>query len=185
MMSNRTGRPSGALKITFCGIMAALGVVIMLVGGLLGVATYCAPLLAAMCLIPVLIEFGQGFAWLTWFVTAALSALLSADKEGAFFYVFLGYYPIIRLLFSRIANRPLRFAAKLLFFIAAVAVMYLFLLFVLRLDAVTEELGSVSALVNALYFAALIAILAAYDAVLGVVENLYMRRIRPKLRFLG
>ena len=183
-MNERTPKKNTALALTFCGIMAALGVVIMLAGGLLAVATYCAPLLASVCLIPMLCEFGRGRAFLGYVVTAVLSALLSADKESAFFYVFIGYYPIIRGFFFRLRPRLLRILLKLLFFAAATAASYVFLCFVLRLDAVLEELGSASLIVNAALFGALVLALLVFDAVLGRAELIYANRLRPRLRFL-
>ena len=40
--------------IAFCAMMAALGTVIMLTGGLIPVLTYCSPLIVSFLLIPVL-----------------------------------------------------------------------------------------------------------------------------------
>ena len=74
-----------AYTVAFCSLMAALGAVMMLTGGLVPVMTYCSPLLAGVLLIPVLREHGRKWAWLVWIVTAALSMILSADKEAAFF----------------------------------------------------------------------------------------------------
>ena len=39
-------------KIALCGVLCALAVVILLLGGLLAVAIYCAPLLAMAVLLP-------------------------------------------------------------------------------------------------------------------------------------
>lgn len=39
--------------IAFCGVTAALAVVVMAVGSLLGLGLYAAPLLAGLCLLPV------------------------------------------------------------------------------------------------------------------------------------
>ena len=165
-------------------MMAALGVVLMLLGGVLAVLTYAAPLIASICLIPVLTEFGSVRAWLCYVASAVLCVLLCPDKELAFFYVFLGYYPIIRPLFERIGSKPLRFAAKLLYFAAVVGLLYLFLCFVLRLDAVIKEMGEAGAVMNVLFFVGITLCLLIYDFALGTVRLLYERRIRPKLRFL-
>ena len=46
-------------KIALCGVLCALAVVILLLGGLLAVAIYCAPLLAMAVLLPhVMREYG-------------------------------------------------------------------------------------------------------------------------------
>ncbi|MBQ4341198.1 MAG: hypothetical protein II756_01695, partial [Clostridia bacterium] len=74
-------RANKALSVTFCGMMAALGAALMLLGGVLAVFTYAAPLLASVCLIPVLREFGKKSAWLCWLATAVICVLLCPDKE--------------------------------------------------------------------------------------------------------
>lgn len=173
------------LAITFCGMMAALGAVLMLFGSVLAVLTYAAPLLASVCLIPVLREFGSVKALLCYAVSAVLAALLAPDKELAFFYVALGYYPIIRRLFLRIRLFPVRLLVKAVFFALIIGVLYLFLYFVLKLDAVVKDLGKNGALLNVLFFAGMTVCLLVYDAALSVCEAFYEKRLRPKLKFLG
>lgn len=56
-------------------------------------------------------------------------------------FVFLGYYPLVKPKLDAIHSRALRLSTKLLLAVFAVGVDYLFLLFVLRLDAVTQELA--------------------------------------------
>ena len=85
-----------AHKLALGSVMAALGTVIMLTGGLIPVFTYCSPLIAALLLVPVCDVCGVSYGWIVWFVTSVLSMLIGADKEAAFFYIFLGYYPIIK-----------------------------------------------------------------------------------------
>ena len=43
-------------KIAFCGLLVALCVVLMLSGGLIPIATYCAPMAAGILLLPVLLD---------------------------------------------------------------------------------------------------------------------------------
>ena len=106
----------------------------MAVGGLIPVATYCSPLLAGLLLLPLLVEFGRREAWMVWAVTAALSLILSPDKEAGSMYLFLGWYPILKPAFDRIRPAALRFLAKLALFSLAFAAMYALLCFVLQLD---------------------------------------------------
>lgn len=101
--------------ISFCAILTALGTVIMLTGGLIPVFTYCSPVLASVLLIAVLEEYGTQEAWMVWAVTSALSLLIGIDKEAAFFYLFLGWYPIVRSAFDKIPSRVLRTEQNCLF----------------------------------------------------------------------
>ena len=184
-MAGSSGTRNTVLSITFCGMMAALGVVLMLIGSVLAVLTYAAPLIASVCLIPVLTEYGKGKALLCYIASAILAVLLSPDKELAFFYVFLGYYPILRPLLTRIGPKAARFIVKLVFFALVIGALYLFLYFVMRLDVVMKDLSDNGMLLNVLFFAGLTLCMLIYDAALGVCELLYLRRIRPKLKFLG
>ena len=183
-MEGKRSKKNSVLAVTFGGLMAALGVGIMLLGGALGIATYAAPLIASVCLIPVLREFGKGNAFLAWLATAVLSLFLSADKESAFFYVFLGYYPIVRQFFERPRSKPVRIALKLVFFAGMTAAMYLFLFYVLRLGAIVEEFGEYGLFYELILLAALVLVMLVYDRALYAADMIYLKRIRPKLKFL-
>lgn len=129
----------------FCGVSAALSVVLLLLGGLVPGATYCAPMLGMLPLIPCLCEYGRGAAACVYAVTAALTVLLAPDKEMAGVYVFFGYYPIIKPMLDRIPRRLLRLAAKLAVCLAAMGALYFLLLHVLGLAELTEELKQYAA----------------------------------------
>ena len=163
-----------AYSIALCALFAALGAVVMMAAGLIPVLTYCSPLIASLFLIPILREFGKGRAWMTWAVTAALSAILCADKEAAFFYIFLGFYPILKPSFDKL-GKPGWFA-KLLYFAAALAVMYSLILFVFGLDIEIEGTGFMVAL-----YIALVAVMLLFDFVLKRMTLIYERRIRPEI----
>ena len=137
--------------LSFCSLMAALGAAILLGGGLIPVATYCAPLLSSLLLIPVTEEFGARYGRRVWAVTAALVLLLGADKEAAFFYLLLGYYPLLRLWLEKKVPKALRFPVKLGWSVLSVAVMYALLCLVFRVDAVLQDFAGVSMWVNAAF----------------------------------
>jgi hypothetical protein len=91
----------------------------------------------------VCLTCGKRIGWAWYGVVAILSALLSADKEAAAVFAFLGYYPIIKPKLDK-----LRFGMvwKLLLFNTAVAVMYWLLLAVFgmtELLAEYREMGTV------------------------------------------
>jgi len=161
-----------AYSVALCGLFAALGAAVMLAAGLIPILTYCLPLAASLFLIPVLYEFGKGRAWMTWIVTAALAAILCGDKEAAFFYAFLGYYPIVKPTFDKLGR--VGFAVKLLFFAAVVTGMYALIVFVLGLDVEIERNGFLAALC-----AALTAVMLLFDYALRRMFLLYVKRIRP------
>lgn len=163
-----------AFTIALCSLLAALGVSVMLAAGLIPILTYCSPLIASLFLIPVLLELGKGRAWMTWAVTALLAGILCGDKEAAFFYIFLGYYPIVKPVFDKLGRRG--WAAKLLYFAASVAVMYGLILFVLGMDVEIGGQGLLAAICLAL-----VAVMLLFDLVLRRLFFLYEKRIRSVL----
>lgn len=129
---------NSAEQIALCGTLAALAVVIMTLGGMIPVATYCCPLLACFLLIPVLDSCGQKNAWVWYAAVAILSLLLSPDKEAAGVFLFLGYYPICKPAFDKLP-KFLRWSCKALLFNAAVVILYALLIWVMGMDALAEE----------------------------------------------
>ena len=125
------------------GIMAALAVVIMCLGGLIPLATYVCPMLCAVLLMLVLKQAGKRVAWAWYGAVSILSLLLGPDKEAAAVFVFLGYYPILKLWLDQ---RKLSVLWKLALFNTAIFTMYFVLVNVLGLADVAaefEELGTV------------------------------------------
>ena len=128
-------------EIAFCGVSAALGVTMLLLGSLIPGATYCAPVLGMLPLLPVLSEYGWRSALSVYGVTAALAVLLAVDKELAGVYLFLGYYPVAQPGLNRIKNRLLRLLSKLAVFNGAVLALYFLLLHVFGLALLEMELA--------------------------------------------
>lgn len=170
-------------RVAFCGLITALGAALMLLGGVMVIATYAAPLVASALLLPVLIEYRSGPAWLVWLATALLSLILGADKEAAFFYLFIGYYPILKPALEK-RPKPVRTALKGALFAASIAALYTFLCLVLHLDAVTAELSELGTAMEIGFFALLLLCLFLYDRLLNALCVLYVRRLRPHLSVL-
>ena len=163
--------------LAFCAVLSALGVALLLGGGLIPVATYAAPLLASLLLIPAVSECGAGWGWRVWAVTALLTLLLDADREAAFFYLFLGYYPLLRREIEGRTPRPLRWAVKLGWAALSVGVMYALLCFAFGLGELLEE----EQWVNAAFFLLLCAVMLLFDRCLTPMTILYEKKLRPRL----
>jgi hypothetical protein len=131
-------------EIAFCGVSAAIGTVLLLLGGLIPGATYCAPMLGMLPLLPALAEYGWRPALSVYAVTAALALLLAPDKELAGVYLFLGYYPVLQPALDRISSRLLRTVCKLAVFNGAVLALYFLLLHVLGLNFLESEFAAYS-----------------------------------------
>ena len=137
MASKRTQ----ASAIALGGVMAALAVVIMNLGGLIPVATYVCPVLCMMILQVVLKLCGKRIAWAWYGAVAILALLMSPDKEAAAVFVCLGYYPIVKPALDKTKGKWIR---KLLLFNGSTLVMYWLLMYLIGMDwlvAEFEEMG--------------------------------------------
>ena len=130
-------------KAALCGMMAALSVVILCLGGMIPLATFACPMLAMLCLIPVVCEYGAGTAMLLYGAASILALLLGPDKEIVLLYVFLGWYPGVRPRLA-VIPRPVRWIVKCALFTLAVMAMYAVVLHLFRLETVVEEFAGYS-----------------------------------------
>ena len=130
-------------RLALCGLLAALSVVLLSLGSIIPLATFACPMLAMVCLLPVVGTYGPGTSLLVYAAVSVLSLLLCADKELACFYLFLGWYPALR---PQLAGLPraLGAAVKCGLFTAAMAVMYLLLLSLFQMEAVAAEFAEYS-----------------------------------------
>ena len=117
--------------------MAALAVVIMSLGGLIPLATYvCCVLCMILCGV-ILRLCGRRIAW-TWYASVSvLCLLLAADKESAFLFAFIGYYPILKAAFDK--RKVIGFVGKLAFFNAVILIAYLLLIYLLGMVSIMAE----------------------------------------------
>lgn len=127
-----------AKQIALGGVFAALAAVILLVGGVIPAGTYVAPMLAALPLVVLLAELPKSLC-LGWYaVVALLGVLLCPDKETAFVFVFLGWYPLTKSGLDRLPKLP-GLLCKLLIFNASAAALYALLILVFQLEALVRE----------------------------------------------
>lgn len=122
--------------IALGGMMAALAVVIMSLGGMIPLATFVCPVMCIMLLNFVLKMCGRRIAWAWYGAVAILSLLLGPDKEAAAVFLFLGFYPIVKPALDR---RKLGLLLKLLLFNTAILLMYGILIHLLGLDQIASE----------------------------------------------
>ena len=102
-------------RMALCGVLSALTLLFLCLGSLFPFATFCCPILAMLCLLAVVEEFGTKSALTCYLAAALLAALLAPDKEAALLFAFLGWYPALRPhIDSRVRHTALRLAVKLL-----------------------------------------------------------------------
>ena len=164
-------------QIALCGVLSALAATVLLSGGMVPGATFCAPVLAMVALLPVLEECGSRAALTAWTATSLLGILLSPDRELALVYAFFGWYPVVRTRISRIPGKFCSLAAKLVLCNAIIFSLYGAVLGFLGLTADLDGAGRP--------FKAALLVLAnvsflALDAALERMTLLWRRRLRRR-----
>jgi len=89
-------------RIAFCGIMAALTLVLLYLGSMT-VLDLSAVILCALLTMLVVVECGKRAAWITIAAAGVLALLIVPYKTLAVLYIFMGgIYPILKAIFERL-----------------------------------------------------------------------------------
>lgn len=137
---------NSASQIALGGILAALAVVIMALGGMIPVATFVCPMLCMLLLKLVQDRCGVRIAWAWYGAVAFLGALLSPDKEAASVFIALGYYPICKPKLDRL---KLKWLWKLILFNAVILILYTVLMHVIGMEQLLSEFAEMGTLMTA------------------------------------
>lgn len=132
-------------KIAFCGIAAALSLVILLMT-IVPITEISLAALAGIVLIPAIIEFGRKAGLAIYAVVSLLALLLIPTLEGKTLYIaFFGYYPVLKsALETRRLPRVAEWGLKLAVFNATVIAAYWLMLRVFHLTTDGFTIGGVS-----------------------------------------
>ena len=168
-------------RIALTGMMCALAAVIMMMGGLIPIATFCCPLLAGLVLIPIFVECGERLSWGAYIAISLLSLMLCPDKEAALLFVFLGYYPILCWRLDQLRSRILRVLAKLAVFNIAVIGMYLVSIFIFQMTAILNEYREMGMALTIFSLVLGNITLLVYDVLIKRITMLYVYKFRNKL----
>jgi len=167
------------IRVTaFCSMMTALSVVLLLLSSLVPGATYSAPILGMLPLIPALSEFGSRPALGVYAVAAVLAVLLIPDKETAGIYLVLGYYPVLRPVLNRIRLSVLRTLTKLAVCTLSVTALYATLYLLFQSDMSTAEFPRYSKAVLAALLVCGNVVFLLLDQALNRLTILWYHRIR-------
>lgn len=168
-------------KMALCGIMCALAVVIMQLGGIVTVATFCCPALAGLVLIPLVVDCGKRMALGAWIAISVLSLILCPNKEAAMLFAFLGHYPVVKWKLDTIKPKWPRRLAKFAILNACVALMYGLIFYVLRIDQIMADYQDVTRITFVLLIVLANITLALYDRLLMIGAYLYLKKYRARL----
>lgn len=171
-------------KIAFSAIISSISVVIMILAGIVPIASVALPALAGCLLIPVVAELGEKWGYTSFLVVSVLSFFLTADKEALLiWFLFFGYYPVLYSSFCKIKNIYFAYILKIAVFnIAAISDYYL-TIFVLGIPQESIELlGKYTNLVI-LILANAVFIMFDY-ALKGLVREYFSRFHKLAIKFL-
>lgn len=176
---------SESRKTALCGVMGALCFVILLMGGVIPFATFCAPAISGFIVLAVSLECGVKYAVLLYLAVGLLALLLVPDPElSCMFVALLGYYPMLRKLFEKIPYKSVRLLAKLALFNGVIVVVY-GLISLIWPVIMLDMNGAGNALVAAMLLLGNITFLI-YDLAILTVQRAYMLYIHRVLhRFSG
>ena len=105
-----------AKRMALCAMMAAVSVVLMVLGAVLELGMYAAPMLAGLCFIPIGQKYGKKYHVLLFIASALLCFLFVPNAEQNLVYAgFLGWYPIARPGLQKLPG-GVRLVAKLALF---------------------------------------------------------------------
>lgn len=130
MRSDRTKR------IALGGMLAAVAVVIMCLGGLVPITTYVCPVLCCLNQYVVLRFCGKRLAWACFSVVSILSLLLGPDKEAAMVFLAVGSYPLLKKNFER---SNISVVLKFLFFNGMILLSYFAMIYLLGMQDIAQE----------------------------------------------
>lgn len=110
-------------RLAVSAVLAALGVVLLLLGSLVQVLDLSMAAIASLLVVFAVIEIGGKYPILIYLVTSVLSLLLLPVKTAALIYfVFAGYYPILKAVLEGRLSKPVAWGLKAVIFCAAVTV---------------------------------------------------------------
>lgn len=161
-------------RVATCGMMAAVCVVLMLLGSLLELGIYAAPMFAGLCLVPLGEKWGRKYQATLWMAVSLLSFLLVPNvEENLVFFGFFGWYPILRPTLQKLPPF-LRFVLKLLLFNLAIILMEALVLYLLVPEDMTGGFLLVLLAISNLVF-------LLYDSIVPKTDILLSRLIRRKI----
>ncbi len=176
-----SGINKSTMRIAICGVVSALGLVLMMITSLIPVGTYALPCMAGLFIIAVVIEYGYKWALGVYVVVSVLSLFLSADKEAAVFFIMIfGYYPILKsVIESKLKNKLIQFLLKLVVFNAAAVIAFFITTALLSVPA--EEYTIMGMYLPLVFLLMGNVMFIIYDYAVTLLAFQYINRLRGKL----
>ena len=159
-------------RMAACAMMAALCVVLMVLGAVLELGMYACPLLAGLCFIPIGQKYGRKYHLILFAATALLSFFLVPNiEENLIFAGLFGWYPILRPVLQKLPG-VLRWLVKLAVFNAVVVAIEWLVMTVLAPEAMADVMLWVLLALGNVTFIAYDFLIPRLDALMGRIVKL-------------
>lgn len=153
-------------------MMAALCVVLMVLGAVLELGMYACPLLAGLCFIPIGQKYGRKYHLILFVATALLSFFLVPNiEENLIFAGIFGWYPILRPVLQKLPG-VLRWLVKLAVFNGVVVAIEWLVMTVLAPEAMADVMLWVLLALGNVTFIAYDFLIPRLDALMGRIVKL-------------
>ena len=173
-----------SLKLTYCGVITAISVVIMFFTSLIPIGLYVLPAIAGYIITSVKKEINFKWAFLTYIAVSIVSLMLVAEKESVLMFIFFfGYYPILKFKIDEYKSKVIKIILKFLCFNISVIFVYFIAIQVLNISENEFEIlgvyipGIFLFLGNIIFF--------AYDYSLVGAGFYYDKKIHPYINKLS
>ena len=179
----RNNKRASIKQLTICSMLTALGVIFLEIGAIFDVLDISMAVVASLCVVIALIEYGKGAPWMVYFAISILSLILLPNKLPAvFFALFLGFYPILREKIEKRKKRFIRWLLKELIFNVCLAIMMLACALV---DPTFYDFGIPISLAWILAFTVVICeiLFILYDIALMRMITFYVIKLRHRFKF--
>lgn len=187
MKETRQKNQNTARKTAMGAVLAALAVVLLIIGGIFEILDMTAAAVASAAILITHLEFGAKNALSVYGASAVISFILFPTASSTIYYaLLLGYYPIFKLFTDRKFknHKFLRIVLKFSVFNAGCGVIFYLFSRIYGFAAVIKEftIGSLSpAVVIMILFVLLNIFLVMYDILISALSVIYLKGLRKRI----
>ena len=161
-------------------MLVALGVIFLGIGSMFELLDISMAVIASLCVIIAVIEYGKGAPWMVYAAIAILTFLLIPNKLPAiFFTLFFGFYPIIKEKLEKQKRILCWILKEIIFNICLTIIMTIYMLLFFQGTSLAISTPWLITIVVILCEAVFI----LYDIALTKMISFYIVRLRKRFKF--
>lgn len=159
-------------RMATCSMMAALSVVLMVLGAILELGMYACPLFAGLCFIPIGQKYERKYHITLYVASSILCFLMVPNMEENLMFVGLfGWYPIVRPVLQKLP-KVIRWISKLAIFNVVVIAIEWLVMTILVLEAIGGTLLWVLLILGNITFLAYDFMIPKMEVLMGRITKL-------------